>query len=708
MLWGLLYTLYQKKMKNKIISFLIFLFTPFYLFGQNNVLPSPTKEDFIYFTAEEALYDKEQGIAELTGNVEIVLDQNKTQGQVSKIKAEKIQILTEQQILITQGPTLIEQDGSLFEVQDIHFDIASRRLIMQGMQANYGPIKVIEAKDIEIKKDQYLLKKAELTCCSLEKPHYTLYVGKADLIPEDRIIAYNAVLKIGKVPVFYFPIFYRSLNTDRLFTTYVDFDQSGNTGFGFLTSTVYAKNDFRAAANLDYYTKSGIGYGLDIGYLAPQKFRGSLQAYTIYDRENKEQRWGIDGGYWWQMHDSSDSLNNKSGAIYFSQFETRNVSDADFNDDFFRANPYVVSPDKLTRGSFVRQTRKSTLRVSYSNRRQLNVEDKTYFNSEEVLPKVDWIFNPFVLPYTGGVVNNFSVSFNNTKLEDYDFVQYFQAKWNSARDFKLHKNFTLTPSVFYNQEIILKDPTNNKEDKFVGRYGGQLNLRSDLITGMLDIGYRYTRRTQEGSLTSATTELDKKEEENLVYIQNYYLPTPNIYFKLGSGYNLQNSEQSWQAKYRTEPLLAEVGYFSSKTGSSIYLQNLYDVHTANQAFVIDTILKNMYGSSAKFGMVNYSSDRNSFLFTTQFMLAPRYITWRADMGIDFEVKNSVVHAYSKHIKIYKDFHDISLMLGLRDRNKNLSFSFRINVMCGGADKRQTQKQNQQEYYPWHDNQMLRD
>jgi len=694
-------------MKNKIISLLLFLFLPFYLFGQNNVLPSPTKEDFIYFTADEALYDKEQGIAELSGNVEIVLDQKNVEGQTAKIKAQKVQILTEQQIIITQGPTIIERDGSFFEVSDIHFDIASRKLIMQGIKADYPPIKVLEAKNIEAKKDQYILKSAELTCCSMEKPHYTLYVGKADLIPEDRIIAYNAVLKVGKVPVFYFPVFYRSLNTDRLFTTYIDFDQSGNTGIGFLTSTVYAKNNFRAAANLDYYTKSGFGYGLDVGYLSPQKFRGSIQTYTIYDKEKDEQRWGIDGGYWWQMHDSSDSLNNKGGAIYFSQLETRNVSDADFNDDFFRANPYVVSPDKLTRASIVRQTRKSTFRVSYSDRRQLNPDDKTYSNSEEILPKVDWIFNPFVIPYTGGVVNNFSVSFNNTKKEDYDFVQYFQAKWNSARDFKLHKNFTLTPSVFYNQEIILKDPTNNDEDKFVGRYGGQLNLRSNLITGMLDIGYRYTRRNQEGALTSENP-FDNKEEENLVYIQNYYLPTPNLYFKLGSGYNLQNSQDSWEAKYRVEPILAEVGYFSQKTGSSIYLQNLYDVHTANQAFVLDAVLKNLYGSSAKFGLVNYSTDRDSFLFTTQFTLAPRKITWRADMGIDFEVKNSLVHAYSKHIKVYKDFHDVSLMVGVRDRNQNLSFSFRINVMCGGADKRQTQKQAENENYPWHDNQMLRD
>ena len=45
--------------------------------------------------------------------------------------------------------------------------------------------------------------------------------------------------------------------------------------------------------------------------------------------------------------------------------KTRTVSDPDFNNDFFRNNPYVVTPDKLTQTSLVRQSRVSNFRISY-------------------------------------------------------------------------------------------------------------------------------------------------------------------------------------------------------------------------------------------------------------------------------------------------------------------------------------------------------
>ena len=691
-------------MKNKLLAAFCLLLAGANLLAEDFELPAPTKGEFIYYTADETVYDKNNSVVAIKGNAEIFIEDGQT---TRVIKGDDIQVHLKEQLLISNGTTVIEDEKGVFTSNGIKFDMASKALLMEDIKADYSPIRVLSTKSMEAKDGEYILRDANITCCDFEKPHYTLYVGKADLIPGDRIWATNAVVKYGKVPVFYLPFVYRSLNADRLFTTYVDFDQSDNTGFGFLTSTVYAKNDFAVKGNLDYYTRSGIGYGAEISYEDPQRFRGSLQAYTIYDKVKEEQRWGIDGGYWWEVADTSDSLNKGSGAIYFSQFETRNVSDADFYDDFFRSNPYVVSPDQLTRFSVARQSGWDTFRIGYTRREQLNENDKTYSNAEEYAPKVDLIFNPFVINGTGGIVNNFSVGFNNAQIEDYDFVQYLNASWRSSKDIKLHPNFTLTPSGYYYQDAILKDPTNNDEDTFVGRYGGELNLRSNLITGLLDIGYRYTKRSASGSLTNIEYQgLD--EEENLIYIQNYYMLGQNFYFRLASGYDLRNSQEGWDAKYRIEPITAEAGYFSPKTGAHFYLQNIYDVHEGNQAFVLDSIFKSIGDSYATFGMTNYSTDRNNFLFTSKFLIAPKNMTWRADMGIDVSANDSSLYAYSKHIKIYKDFHDISVMVGLRDRNQNLSFSFRINILCGAGEKNKALRQADEYWYPWRDDRMIRD
>ncbi|MDR0952810.1 MAG: hypothetical protein LBM71_01280, partial [Elusimicrobiota bacterium] len=169
------------------------------------------------------------------------------------------------------------------------------------------------------------------------------------------------------------------------------------------------------------------------------------------------------------------------------------------------------------------------------------------------------------------------------------------------------------------------------------------------------------------------------------------------------------SVENWDFKYRLEPLLAEIGYFSPTSGTNVFLQNLYDVNSGNQAFVLDSTFRTSYdGSSASFGMVNYSADKNSFLFTTKFIIAPKNMTWRADMGIDFNLNKDSLSAYSKHIKVYKDFHDFGIMLGIRDRNDNLSFSFRINIMCGAPEKKATDKRIDNYWYPWRDDRMQRD
>jgi hypothetical protein len=482
---------------------------------------------------------------------------------------------------------------------------------------------------------------------------------------------------------------------------------------GLLTSTVLSVDSFRATANLDYYTKSGVGYGGALAYHDPQKFRGALQVYTINDKTRDTQRWGADGGYWWEAYDSSDSLNNKSGAIYFSQLELRRVSDPDFNDDFFRANPYVVSPDQITRTSIVRQSAISNLRVSYSKRSKLSEDRRSFINDEEISPKADLTFNPFAFGKTG-IVNNLNFSFNSTAIGDNDPVRYLRGGWSSSKNFKLHPNFNLIPKVFYDQQTILKDSGNSGDDSFIGRYGADIALRSNLVTGMLDTGYRYSKRMQSSSLPDSPQNPDENAQENMFYVQNYYMPSTNLYFKLASGIDVGNKADNY-IKSRLIPLIMEINGLMPSIGTNVFVRNSYDLtEGGNQSFILNASFHAKENGFASFGVANYNTNQelgtNSdvFLFTTQFSIAPKKFSWRADMGIDFNVGDSHFAAYSKHILVHKDFHDFGIMLGIRDRNQNLSFSFRINVYCGKAEKKPADKEIDRYWYPWRAENMTRD
>ncbi|MCR5505234.1 MAG: hypothetical protein K6E94_06805 [Elusimicrobiaceae bacterium] len=699
-------------MKNKFLLFSCFIFLTSFAFCQSNSLPAPAKEDFIYFTADEISYNNQTGKAELNGNAQISV---KKDGEQYNILGSSFEILPKEKTIISTGPVTIENSNGSFSLKDFKYNTESKDIVIDDFSAQYGPMRILSAHNFSGDKEEYILKDALLTCCDKPTPHYTVSLGKATLKPNISISGTNGLARIGKVPVFYFPYFYRSLRNDHVFTTYLDFGQSANTGFAVLTSTVYSNGNFAATGNLDYYTKAGLGYGLTVGYDDPNKFRGNIQTYTIKDNVLDMQRWGINGGFWWEMYDSSDSLNNEDGAIYFAQMKTRTVSDPEFNNDFFRNNPYVVSPDKLVQTSLVRQSRVSNFRISYYDISKLDEMTKTFYKNKTDLPEIAWNFTPFVLPKTGGIVNNFNISFNNTKYnekptDDNDFLQYFQATWRSSKSFRLHRNLTLTPSVFYNQEIGFKDPVSQKNDNYVGRYGTEINLRTDLPTGMLDFGYRYKHRTTDKVLVidefKDYQNVFNREEQNAFYLQNYYM-YKNLYFKVASEVNINENKKSWDLNERLEPLLAEIGFFNQKTGTNFFLQNLYDFANGNQAFVLNTTFRDPRDPENMFitlGVTNYKTDRNSFLFTTQFALAPKNSTWRADMGLDFEIKDSSIHGYSKHILVYKDFHDFNVMLGVRDRSQNLSFHFMINVRCGGsAEETPAQQRINKYWYPWQKN-----
>lgn len=695
-------------MKNKILLFFSFISLTALAFCQSNILPAPLKEEFVYFTADEINYNNQTGRAELNGNAQISLSKD---GEQYNILGSSFEILPKEKTILSTGPVTVENSKGSFSLKDFKYNTESKNIAIDNFSAQYGPIRILSANNFSGDKEEYILRKAVLTCCDKPTPHYTMSLSKATLRPDVSISGTNGVARIGKVPVLYLPYFYRSLRNDHIFTTYLDFGQSANTGFAVLTSTVYSKGNFAATGNLDYYTKAGLGYGLNLGYDKPNKFRGDIQAYTIKDNVMNKQRWGINGGFWWEMYDNSDSLNNEDGAIYFAQMKTRTVSDPEFNNDFFRNNPYVVSPDKLVQTSLVRQSRVSNFRLSYNDISKLDENTKTFYKNKTDLPEIAWNFTPFVLPHTYGIVNNFNLSFNKTKYnekltDDNDFLQYFKAAWKSSKSFRLHRNLTLTPSVFYDQEIGFKDPVSQKKDNFVGRYGTEINLRTDLPTGMLDFGYRFKRRTTD-KLLVIDEQIPYREEQNAFYLQNYYMPTQNLYFKLAGGFNINDNSGTWATNERLEPLLAEVGFFNQKTGTNFFLQNLYDFANGNQAFVLNTTFRDPRDPENMFitlGITNYKTDRNSFLFTTQFALAPKNSTWRADMGLDFEIKDSSIHGYSKHILVYKDFHDFNVMLGVRDRSQNLSFNFMINVRCGGTSgETPAQQRIKQYWYPWQKN-----
>lgn len=705
---------------------------PALAFAQDQKLPAPPGQDgFIYFTADNASVDPISKKVNLKGNVVIT----------QETKDKKHRVVTGEDITLDQAKTQISSAGTMtvktadatLTGQDMSVNYTTKDFTAHNIATQYPPLRVINAKEISSKNGKEVLRGATLTCCDKPDPHYTLSVGKLSVSPEKRVFGTNAIMRLDGFPVLYVPVFWRSLESKKPFTTHVDFTQSKKIGFGVLTSTVFDPVlGFRPKLNLDYYTKSGVGIGTELMAVTTPTLQGTGEFYYIHDNASpvelgKEEtnRWGVRGGYWWEMADSSDHLNNEHGALYQLQTQFRMVSDPYFNDSFFRGNPYIFMPDQQTNFSVSRQTRRSTLRVSYDQQDIYDWNKMKFIAQTRTLPEIKYMLHPVNLL---GLSHRVEAGLDNTSYMEESFRRSGNARWTAEKAVRLARGFTFTPSVFYDQTVTFADPQYESKDSWVGRIGTDLNVQTETLLGTTDFGYRYTKRLSTNTVTTDQHSLDRGEERNKIYLSNYYRPSFNTYVRFETGFNLANTttnlqtgvqrELGWEhLKSRVEPLLLEGGYNSPNGNFRFFVQDIYDLQEKNQAFItqLDFIYKRQI---IGFGLNNFAnhediasqyrtySDR--YTFTTSLGIRPNNPNWFIDGGFDFQIQDKSFTGFNKMLRVSRTFHDARLELTVRDRNQNLSFAFRVNVLCGGDPRKQRALPEDQYWYPWRSENDLRD
>ena len=709
-------------------------------FAADRTLPPPDDDAFIYFSADQAQVEPETKVISLDGNVTLI--QKTPEGDTRTVTADNLRVDQLGTQISSQGPVRIEDGkGGVVTGNNLSVNYTTQDFQAENMTTDYPPLRVLSAKEISSKNGTKILRHATVTCCDKPDPHYTLSVSKLSISPAQRVFGTNAVLRLNHIPILYLPVFWRSLDSQKPWTTYVEFTQSNKTGFGILTTTTFPEIWLlKPKLNLDYYTKSGLGVGTELAAVASEKLRGTGEFYFIDDHAdyndfslNNSNRWGVQGGYWWEMYDSSNHFNNPTGALYQFQTRFRMVSDPYFYDSFFRSNPYIFMPDQDTNFSLSRQTRKTTLRINYQQKDLFVWSKQKYMAQERTLPEIKFSRLPFNDPWLK-TASRFEINFTNTSTLQYDqdkipeegsYQRQLHAKWITERSLRLSRHFTLLPRVFYDQTATFADSAYNDKDAWVSRIGGDINLQTRTLLGSTDVGYEFTKRLSTGTLTSDQTSLDKGIERNHLYLKHYFYHRSGSYVRFESGFNLSDStvnlrtgyleELPWDhLKTRIEPLVLETGYMSPGGLFTAFVQDQYDINKKNINFIAQTYL-NVAEQSFGIGFNNfanyvspdskYQTQADRFTFTTTWGLRPKNSRWELDAGIDFSFYRRQFSSFNKMLRFAREFHDARIEATVRHRNSNLSFAVRFNILCGQGNRKQVPQT--EPFYPWMDNSRIR-
>ncbi len=280
------------------------------------------------------------------------------------IQADTIQFLRDQNLVICKGNVSIQQDQVHLYADSIRYDNVAQDVYAEGhvvwqdesqevecQSLNYNlktgtgkaynikttaPPWISTGSEIDILPHKIVIKDAITTTCDYPDgyQHYYMKCDKITIYSGDYLVAENVVFFIGKVPVFYFPFFVRTIH-DVQTPLSVETGSTDYLGDYILLTNSYLLNPKSyGALYTDYFFKKGFGLGIRHELALNDYQVLSLYFYGIKEKDDGLFRWEGRARMLWALS------SNFQGRV-----EADVPGDGNFSNDYAvaRRDPSLVS-----------------------------------------------------------------------------------------------------------------------------------------------------------------------------------------------------------------------------------------------------------------------------------------------------------------------------------------------------------------------------
>jgi hypothetical protein len=664
-------------------------------------LPSSTGAHRVRFEADSAQFNEYTRVIDLSGEVRLE-EVNASDRVVKVIKARSLSVDMDSSTVVSPSEFVVDDDTGTIYGKSGRLNYATDHGVINGARFAYGNF-VFRGRQVAVGPDGYVYKKASVTSCDEEPPHYTLRASRIYLAPGRYFLAYNTALFLGRVPVFYFPVLYRPDGGGTPFVSsfFPGYDQ--RSGLYLKSNYAYKVNpETRVRVYLDFFDKRGLGTGGEVDFRRSEKNISNLSAYRIREYGSRGDRWGVNGGFW----HSFNRFNESDPAQYYAQSSFRLISDPAFNNDFFRSNPFAVSPDKQAGAALTRRSGASVLRLSaYGREERRTPTDDRFRKAYESSPRLDYSVLPFAIKGLP-VLHSFAGHLESAKEVD---APYYQRKgrgaWTVSKTVPLLRNLTLSPAAFYDQSVAFSTHSAG-HTSWVGRYGASANLRYDRVWGSMDLRYAHQRRLREGTFVVDRSSADHGQEADTLFADLFVMPRLNAYFRARTSYDLRYYYTAPVSR-RLSPLIAEV-YYAPRPSLDIYVENSYSFAEGNRSFVTQL----NFGGGEKYfgaGVANYSTDPGAWIVSnTMGFKVWRAPAWRAEAVLRYRAVPESgpgfrsFRFFEKAVSLYRDFHDFRTRWDFRVRSGGVKeFFFFVNLKMNDPAKHDDLEEKSRAFWrPW--------
>ena len=244
----------------------------------------------ITLTADHMTHDKKRQMVWAWGKVVIGFP-DKT------LRADKIKLNNETGDGKAIGNVVITQsDGTRLRSQKTLFNINNEQGRLFVTRGRLGKSHYIKGKEItRYSENHFKIKKGHLTTCAGSLPDWVFEAENMDIVKGDRALFTKGVFKIRGIPIFYIPVGYVPVSTERKSgLLFPEFGQSSLDGVTLNNTYYWAINGHSDATfSLGYQGKRGFKPGIEYRYTPSDTTSGSINAQYIDDRLNRSTFWKI-------------------------------------------------------------------------------------------------------------------------------------------------------------------------------------------------------------------------------------------------------------------------------------------------------------------------------------------------------------------------------------------------------------------------------
>jgi LPS-assembly protein len=220
----------------------------------------------------------ENGIATASDNVAIHFGDTDIYGDHARYNSATREVFME-------GNVRIYRDVNLYVGESAIYNLDTKQIRAANMRADNPPYLISGADVFAPTSGEFVIKDASLTTHDSSDPSFHIRAHTVRVYEDDRVIFQNATFYVGKVPIFWWPYLYQSLNDSFSFTISPAYLSSW--GPSILSQVTFPITEqIKGRIRLDYRSRRGpaIGFESDIQYGKDKTSYAKLRTYFLNDQ----------------------------------------------------------------------------------------------------------------------------------------------------------------------------------------------------------------------------------------------------------------------------------------------------------------------------------------------------------------------------------------------------------------------------------------